>query len=500
MNGLVKAKFATQSFLELRGRALPGENRDRVPRCEMDQDERERRYADRKKDTLHKSPREVRNHDLAKARLAPEGLAGTLRSPTDPAAVTLVQARLTDAASRHHRVDLVIRRKEKIFGCRCAGRLSALHRVQGPIQSPTDGSGDTALPTTDNLLSDAVAENIDALVTLDLRGYGVPRSIYAAARAVAGQPIILSAARAICGRLHAGAPVIIATGFVFPPWHTGELDGVVGAAVVARALELAAEARPVLLCEEELVPAMSAVVQTAGLQPRVDVDRWRREPRTALVHAFTKDDQMATRQARELLDELGAEVAVSIERPGRSTSGVYHMGNGTDVTALAAKIDRFFEEVHRRGGLTVAIGDLGNEMGMGAIREGVRREVPFGRECGCPCGAGIAAEVQSDHTIVGAVSDWAAYGLAAAIAFVSGKREALHTGEMEKRLLRAAVQAGLVDGSGYAIPSVDGIDETYNARLVETLGDVIEYPVKTKMRYRMMFERVKELRAAMTRP
>jgi hypothetical protein len=171
------------------------------------------------------------------------------------------------------------------------------------------------------------------------------------------------------------------------------------------------------------------------------------------------------------------------------------MGRGLDVTALAAKFDRCFEEMRRRGGLTVAIGDLGNELGMGAIRDGVRASIPFGRDCECPCGVGIAAEVESEVTVTGAVSDWAAYGLAAAIAFITGKRNALHTPEMERRLLRAAVDAGMIDGSGYAIPAVDGSDEDYNARLVATLGDVIESPLRTLNRFRPMFERVEKLRA-----
>lgn len=346
------------------------------------------------------------------------------------------------------------------------------------------------------MLEQSVGENLDALVTLDLRGYGVPRTIYAAARAKARGPLLLTAAQEIAERVHANDVVVIATGFVFPPWHVGELDGLVGAAVLARALELGLGARPVIVCEEQLVEAAAAVTRTAGVQTRRDVERWRTEPRTVLVRSFTTDEQAAPAEATKLLDSLAPKVVLSIERPGRNTSGVYHMGNGTDVTAHAAKFDHCFEEMRRRGGFTVAIGDLGNELGMGAIREEVRAGVPFGRECACPCGAGIAAAVVSDATIAASVSDWAAYGLAAGVAFVSGKRNALHSPELERRLLRAAVDAGLIDGSGYAIPSVDGIDEDYNAALVRQLGDIIDYPLRTKERYQLMFERVERLRAA----
>lgn len=348
--------------------------------------------------------------------------------------------------------------------------------------------------TSQELLEQSVGENLDALVNIDLSGYGVPRAIYAAARQRSRGPLLLTAAQEIRTRVKPNDAVVIGTGFVFPPWNTGELDGLVGAAVIARALEIGLAAKPVIVCEEELVPAAAAVARTAGLQPRDGVERWRKEPHTVLVRSFTKDERAAPQAARELLDNLAPKVVLSIERPGRGKSGVYHMGNGIDVSALAAKFDHCFEEMRRRGGLTVAIGDRGNELGMGAIRDGVRADVPFGRDCGCPCGTGIAAEVESDVTITAAVSDWAAYGLAAAIAFVTGKRDALHGPNLEYRILRSAAEAGMIDGSGYAIPAVDGIGEDYNARLVQMLGDVIEYPLRTMARYEMMFERMLKLK------
>jgi hypothetical protein len=349
--------------------------------------------------------------------------------------------------------------------------------------------------TPEDLLTISVGENIDALVNIDLAGYGVPRAIYAAARRKSRGPLLLTAAQEIQSRVKPNDAVVIGTGFVFPPWNTGELDGLVGASVIARSLDIGLAAKPVIVCEEELVAAASAVARTAGLQPRDNVDRWRKEPHTVLVRSFTKDQRAAPAAAKALLDELAPKVVLSIERPGRSTSAVYHMGNGVDVTTLAAKFDECFVEMRARGGLTVAIGDRGNELGMGAIRDAVRAEIPFGRDCGCPCGAGIAAEVVSDVTITAAVSDWGAYGLAAAIAFVTQKRNALHGPSVEQRILRSAVEAGMIDGSGYAIPAVDGVGEDYNAWLVQILGEVVEYPLRMKARYAAMYERMLRLRA-----
>src|SRR4051794_17430484 len=118
----------------------------------------------------------------------------------------------------------------------------------------------------EQLIEQQVGENLDALVTLDVRGYGAPRALYAEARRQAGKPLLLSAARGLCNALEPDDPVIVATGFVFPPWEVGELDGVVGASVIARALEIGCGANPVLVVEPELVPAMATIVRTAGLQ------------------------------------------------------------------------------------------------------------------------------------------------------------------------------------------------------------------------------------------
>ena len=353
-------------------------------------------------------------------------------------------------------------------------------------------------PEIDELLLQSVGENIDALANLDLRGYGVPRPVYLAARELAGGPVIMHAARRISERVTPGAAVVIGTGFLFPPWSTGELDGMVGSAVVAHALERALGARPVLVVESELVAAALALVRTAGLQPTESVEHWRTRPHMALVLGFTKDDASASGEAERLLDQLRPEVVMSIERPGRNARGVYHLARGVAVSEYAAKFDHCLIQAAARGLLTVAVGDVGNELGIGRVREAVRASIPFGAECKCPCGGGIAAEVEAEETVVAAVSDWAAYGLAAALRFLSGRPEALHSGELERLLLRTGVAAGLVDGTGYSIPAVHSIGEEFNALLVEMFRWAVEQPVHTRDHLRPMFERVVTLRRGRT--
>ena len=106
----------------------------------------------------------------------------------------------------------------------------------------------------------------------------------------------------------------------------------------------------------------------------------------------------------------------------------------------------------------------------------------------------IAASVPADHVITAAVSDWAGYALAAAISFVSGKANAAVSGDQLRQLLWRAVDTGLIDGSGYAIPAVDGVGVDYNARLAATLADIVSLPVQTKERFARMFDLAIELR------
>jgi hypothetical protein len=337
----------------------------------------------------------------------------------------------------------------------------------------------------DLLLEQQVGENLDALITLDVRGYGVPRALYAEAREQAGKPLLLTAAQALAKVIVPDDAVVIATGFVFPPWGTGELDGVVGATVIARALEIGHGAKPVLVVEPELVPAVSALIRVAGLQPVTTKEAFA-APRTALVLGFTKDEAAAPAAATELLDTVKPKALLTIERPGRDANGRYHMGNGSDVTDYAAKIDHLFTQGTERGLLTVAIGDLGNELGLGSLQEVVKARIPFGTT--------IAASVPADHVITAAVSDWAGYALAAAISFVSGKANAAVSGDQLRQLLWRAVDTGLIDGSGYAIPAVDGVGVDYNARLAATLADIVSLPVQTKERFARMFDLAIELR------
>ena len=108
------------------------------------------------------------------------------------------------------------------------------------------------------------------------------------------------------------------------------------------------------------------------------------------VCAFTKDASLAKAQAERLLEGGLPAAAIAIEAPGANDAGIYHNAAGQDVTALEAKSDALWAALRAQGVPTVAIGDLGNEIGMGAIADHIRAYVPYTAhgECACGCSDG----------------------------------------------------------------------------------------------------------------
>lgn len=81
-----------------------------------------------------------------------------------------------------------------------------------------------------------VGTNLDQLMNLDPRGYGVCRILYEGSRAYAGEPVSMHSAKALTKLLNPGDIVYIMTGFILRPHKCPETDGIVGAILLARAL------------------------------------------------------------------------------------------------------------------------------------------------------------------------------------------------------------------------------------------------------------------------
>ncbi len=324
------------------------------------------------------------------------------------------------------------------------------------------------------------AETLDRLVLTDISGRGVAEGLSHAARLKQQEPLTLRAAR-LLAMASRGSTVIIATGWPHRPHASpdvAETDGPPGAAVLARTLAAAREITPILVVEPTLVTAMEAVALAAGLRPvppdRLAVVREIPAPLQATtVLAMPVDMEEGRRFSQRLFDSFSPVAVIVIEKGGLNRAGYAHTSRGHDTTWAIAKADLLVQRAQETGVPTIAVGDGGNEVGMGLIREFIRSHVKHGDRCQCPCQAGIAPEQPVDALVVAAVSNWGAYGVAAALCMLAGCVWD-HNAIQEARLLEAAAAAGLCDGpTGWVGPMVDGLPLEVHQALVTLLAESV---------------------------
>ncbi|HTV45300.1 MAG TPA: glutamate cyclase domain-containing protein [Stellaceae bacterium] len=218
------------------------------------------------------------------------------------------------------------------------------------------------------------------------------------------------------------------TGFYVPSGAppAAETDGPVGAALLARGL--VASGIACRLATDDPCRNACAVALAAAGAAAVPVD-------AAAVGASLAPLIDAWRAA-------GITHAIAIERCGRSADGMPRNMRGQDIAAHTAALDELFAAGPWD---TIAIGDGGNEIGMGALpRDLIARHVAMGEA--------IACVTPARHLIVAGVSHWGAYALLGALAVLRRDWRAGMFGALDEALDRRVLEATLVDG-----PAVDGV-------------------------------------------
>lgn len=321
-----------------------------------------------------------------------------------------------------------------------------------------------------------VTDSIDRLINIDFHGKGLYR-IYDVLRKKMGLPLTYIAATGMLKQLEGMKPddvVLIGTGFLIDPYHKPETDGVIGAALLARALEYVFHVTPVIVSEQESMETLSWTCTTAELNITNDLAAARKNKNTVCLMPFSLDYNEAKKQADELLMKTNCKLMISIEHGGANEFGVYHSALGGNINHKVAKLDYLFTEVSRRGGFTVGIGDLGNELGLGNAQKEIQPLVPFGLECKCGCGGGTITSVPSDAPIIGMSSEIAIYGLLAALEEITDLNNILCSPELQRRVLEQAVLHGAVDGQdGRASATIDIMTADSVERIVAQLHDIV---------------------------
>jgi len=171
--------------------------------------------------------------------------------------------------------------------------------------------------------------------------------------------------------------VLIGTGF--PVTNTFETDGPLGAIALYKTLEKVGST-PYIVCGPPLSDAIKNEYRIVELK----------------VGKHDAQDQ----EAKSILTELKPKVVFSIERPGKAFDGHYYNMIGENISNRAACFDSIMDHATCP---TIAIGDGGNEIGMGNVSEALKSfDI-------------ISASTKCDELIIADVSNWGAYGLIAMI-------------------------------------------------------------------------------------
>ncbi|KVZ52391.1 glutamate cyclase domain-containing protein [Burkholderia ubonensis] len=255
------------------------------------------------------------------------------------------------------------------------------------------------------------------------------------------------------GVLHAGIAlacnhirkVMLLTGFsVDMDSDTGlplpETDGPPGTAALARALQQVGKAVIIVTDKANEAPARAAL-------SALDEDA---AQYTQFVTFDEKQGPNAERFARLLLDQHHPDAVVSIELPGRNhmLDGTRRNMRGKVVDDFNGSVDEILIQANKIDVLTIGIGDGGNEAGMGTLRG-----IPLAID-----GSKMASAVPARHAVTAWNSNLGAEALAAIILQRHGKLDVLHTPEDQTAMIKAAMNAGAVDG----VTRGNGIDEVFS--------------------------------------
>lgn len=247
-------------------------------------------------------------------------------------------------------------------------------------------------------------------------------------------------------------PIILITG-VCIAWaltNAAETDGPPGSVMLGRLLREAGR-EVVVVTDSACEPVVRALTGDAGLdlivpQSAADVDRL----------------------GVEFGISSGQTHLVSIERLGPAADGRSYFMNGLVANDRLDHVSRLFANTNAT---TIAIGDGGNELGMGTLDRGlIASSVGHGDRVACvvPC----------DHLIVAGISNLGAAGLALSIAMRMPEIRDLALGVVtaaeHERLVRLAVDGGAVDGlTGEPDLLVDGIELDACGEIIKAMGEVL---------------------------
>ena len=224
--------------------------------------------------------------------------------------------------------------------------------------------------------------------------------------------------------------VYILTGF--PVGDSFETDGPAGAMALYRLCQQLGS-DPVILSDKQVVAALHEDFNCLPLPDSKEDD------------ARAATDALYRSQPPALL--------ISIERPGSAADGRCYNMVGTDITARCGGAESYLVQANCP---TIAIGDGGNELGMGNVLNSLSK-------------LNIQPAVSTcDELVVADVSNWAAYALCAVARWLTDSEDKAECRNRED--LEHLVARGAVDGvTGEATPTEDSFPAAEGERLAQAV-------------------------------
>ncbi|XP_017584496.1 D-glutamate cyclase, mitochondrial isoform X3 [Corvus cornix cornix] len=226
--------------------------------------------------------------------------------------------------------------------------------------------------------------------------------------------------RACLALSHAGS-VLITTGF---PTHCAheppeENDGPPGALAIAAMLQ-ALEKQVAIVTDQRAMDLnkkiMEEAVQLGILKKPIPLLSYQRQNADSALMFLCENGN----PGRPRFDHL-----IAIERAGMAADGNYYNARKVNIKHLVDPIDELFLAAQTIPGVTTTgVGDGGNELGMGKVKDAVKKHIKNGDV--------IACDVEADFTVVAGVSNWGGYAIACALSV-------LRSCEIHDRYLRRAV-------------------------------------------------------------
>ena len=222
----------------------------------------------------------------------------------------------------------------------------------------------------------------------------------------------------------------------FPVAGTFETDGPAGAMALYQLL-LHCGAQPTILSDRPITDALSTDFRCAELATGT---------RGEIAGAVSL-----------LYEQAPPDLVISIERPGTAADGHCYNMAGDDISAACSSAEPYLELATCP---TIAIGDGGNELGMGKAQAALSALNIRAAICDC------------DELIVADVSNWAAYALHALVQWLDNKPQHLALDVQEA--LAYLVAVGAVDGvTGLPTPTEDGFPATAGPHLLAEANTIL---------------------------